>query len=511
VTREIGEPVLEIGALSKSFQGRRVLSDVSLSIKAGEIHALLGENGSGKSTLIKCLTGYHEPDPGARVAIGGVDLPSPYSSAEAAKRGLAFMHQDLGLIPALSVAENLAIDNGFSTGLGFRIRWSEEHRRAEQLLRLAGHRISPKTMVRRLSPADKSLVAASRLFGNAGTRVAILDEPTAALTADEIPRLFRAIRGLADQGVAVVYVSHRLGEVFDLCDNVTVLRDGQKVFEGSVAEQTEDTLVTHIMGPGKHVGDAKGESFFMNYEPPVLQVKRLRGPGVHDVSFDVRPGEIVGIAGLLGSGRTELAHLLFGLVRRTGGEVMVNGEALPLTSPAQAMRAGVALVPEDRSKGGFLSNTIAENLTIAELGRYWSGFRMRKGRERTFATRVVDEYGVRPPDPETLLGRLSGGNQQKVLLAKWITRAPKLLILDEPMQGIDVGAKAEVARIVTETALEGSGVIIIDSDFDNLCALCDRILTMRSGILTHVIESPRSRRDDVLSGVYTVEKEPSRP
>jgi ribose transport system ATP-binding protein len=505
-------PMLEVRKLSKTFLGQRALSAVDLDVLPGEIHALVGENGSGKSTLIKCLAGYHEPDSGAKIRVDGRELTAGYGPSAARAAGFSFMHQDLGLIPSLSVLENLALEDGFTTRVGGSIRWAAADRRARELLRATGHDINPKRLVRDLSLADQALVAAARVMGNFSSRVIVFDEPTATLTSAEIPRMFAAIRAMAARGAGVLYVSHRLGEVLELCDRVSILRDGLLVFTGPMVGMDEKALVGHICGtergvirtavPHKHVPRPEAG------KAPLLRVTDLSGHGVRDATFELRAGEIVGIAGLLGSGRTELARLLFGLASVERGAIELHGNRVQLRTPADAIRAGLAFVSEDRrGEGAFLPLSVRENVTIMELKPYWRGLRIRKKAEVNAVSRILEAFKVRPAKTEQLVQRLSGGNQQKVVIGRWMQTAPRLLILDEPMQGIDIGAKAELAQIIEAAAADGAGVLLIDSDMENLLALSTRIIVMSRGRLTATLESDAFDRERILNFMYSINHE----
>lgn len=501
------QKVLDIRGMSKTFPGQRALSDVSFDVLAGEIHGLVGENGSGKSTLIKCLAGYHNPDSGSEILLDNKPLPHRYAPSEARGYGLSFMHQDLGLIPSLTVLENLALASGFTkTRLG-RIRWRSDEERARRLLDQTGHDISPRAVVRDLSRADQALVALARVLADTEARVAVFDEPTAALTPAELPRMMAGIRAIAERGAAVIYVSHRLSEVLALSQRVTVLRDGHRLSTVPTSELDEPRLVREIVGP--EMADAMAvvkrdhKRATFDDAPVVLNVENVSGPGVADVSFDVRQGEILGIAGLLGSGRTELARLLFGATPIDDGGVQISGEPLRLRRPADARRAGIALVPEERLlEGIFPDLSVRENATILRTRQYWTplGFRTRK--EAEDVKQVIDDFNVRPADSERPVRLLSGGNQQKVVLGKWMYEAPKLLILDEPMHGIDVGAKADVARIVRRAADGGAAVVLIDSDFGNLLELADRVVVLSHGRQTATLAADSLTREQILQAAY---------
>ncbi|MEA2492695.1 MAG: ribose transport system ATP-binding protein [Thermoleophilaceae bacterium] len=492
--------------MSKTFPGQRALSDFSLEIKPGEIHGLVGENGSGKSTFIKCLAGYHQPDHGAEVEVNGGPLPTKYAPSQARAFGLTFVHQDLGLIPTLSVAENLALGRGFATGPGGWIRWRVEQRRARALLARVTDRVSPRVLVRDLSRADQTFVALARVMQDDDMTVAVFDEPTAALTAADIPRLFAAIRELSARGVAVIYVSHRLAEILDLTERVTVLRDGHITATFPTNSVDQEQLVRHIVGRDSVVTRERplGEAAERT-AAPALSVSGLTGAGVEDVSLDIYPGEIVGLAGLLGSGRTELANLLFGVTQSTAGTIRVAGEQVTIKQPADAIRHGIALVPEDRlSLGSFQTLSVSDNVTLLKVDKFTRfARRLSRSRERRYAQEILEEFQVRPRVPERQLRFLSGGNQQKAILGKWMHEHPRVLILDEPTQGIDIGAKAEVARLIQRAARAGVAVLVIDSELENLVTICDRIAVMREGQLVDELDAGSLSRERILQSAFS--------
>lgn len=512
--------VLAVRGLSKTFLGQRALDGVDFDLRSGEVHALLGENGSGKSTLIKCLAGYYEPDPGARMELGGRTIELPYPPAQATRMGLVFVHQDLGLIPNLSVAENFAISRGFDTGPLRRIDWRGIQRRAVGELRELGHDIDPRTLVSRLSVAEQTIVAIARALASAeeGARVLVLDEPTAALpdarrevtagSRNEVDLLFAAVRRVVAGGVGVVYVSHKLHEILDLADRATVLRDGRLVDTVPVAGLQEKDLIRIIVGrdvarvtrdaarpSGERRGERRGER--------LLDVESLSGTKVADVSFTVDRGQIVGVAGMLGSGRSELARLLFGAQRPTGGTIRLRGEAVEYRDPRDAVRKGVALVPEDRrGQGGFLQMTVAQNLTLPSLQEFFRAGRLSGAAVRARVRELVADYRINPPDPSRRFGVLSGGNQQKVVVAKWLSTDPDLVIFDEPVQGVDVGARAEIYRLVTGAAARGAAVLLVSSELDQMLDLCHRVLVLRNGRLIADVPGDTLTRNALTQLVY---------
>ncbi|WP_167042365.1 sugar ABC transporter ATP-binding protein [Salinibacterium sp. ZJ454] len=494
--------VLRIEGLSKTFPGQRALDDVSIDVRAGEVHALIGENGSGKSTLIKCLAGVYTPDPGARITIGGTEMGDSYSPSEAIKAGCGFVHQDLGLVPTLSVAENIALSHGYRTSLG-RILWRSNAERAAKLLRVFTDDIDPNALISSLSAAKQTLVGIARGLRDAseGAKLLVLDEPTASLPEGEVRALFAAVRRVTKAGIGIVYVSHRLNEIFEIADRVTVIRDGRVVGTWAIDEIDERTLIEKIVGRSL-------EKFY----PPatrttdheaLLRVEHLSGSRVQDASFTVGRGEVVGVAGLLASGRSELARLIFGAQTATAGEIELDGISLRGHEPREAMQAGIAFIPQERRRAGSHgSMTVRENITLSSIDDFVTGGRIRSRKEAKAVTVTMDTFDVRPRDPERRFETLSGGNQQKAVFAKWMRRHPKLLILDEPVQGVDVGSAMQIYEQIEEIAAQGAGILMIDSELEDLCRLCDRILVLRNGRIVDELKGDARTKERILELIY---------
>ncbi|MDX3849992.1 sugar ABC transporter ATP-binding protein [Streptomyces sp. AK02-01A] len=487
-------PVLALKDVSKSFGAVRALRDVTLRLFPGEAHALAGENGAGKSTLIKTLAGVHRPDAG-EVLLDGEPVVF-HGPAGARDAGIAVIYQEPTLFPDLSIAENIFMGRQPRRSLG-RIDHRAVRESTAALMKRLGVALDPRRPARGLSIADQQIVEIAKAL-SFDARVLIMDEPTAALTGSETARLFSVVRTLLAEGVAVLFISHRLEEIFELCLRVTVLRDGRLISSRPLAGLTEDDLVRGMVG--RDLGElypkqnaAVGET--------ALSVRRLTREGVfRDVSFDVRRGEIVALAGLVGAGRSEVAQALFGVDRADAGEVEVNGRALRAGSPTAAMDAGLALVPEDRRRRGLVMEmSVERNIALTGLGRLGRGGMVRRALESglaaDWAVRLQLKYN-RLADPVEVL---SGGNQQKVVLAKWLATEPSVLIVDEPTRGIDVGTKAEVHRLLSSLAAEGLAVLMISSDLPEVLGMADRVLVMREGRLTAEIPRAEATEETVMA------------
>jgi ribose transport system ATP-binding protein len=475
--------------MSKSFGATRALSSVSLEISAGEVHALVGQNGSGKSTLIKLLAGFHEPENGSVVAVEGTPVPlgHPAASREA---GFRFVHQDLALVNDLSVVENLGLGRGFSTGFGGRIRWRQERREATSMMRELGFELDVRRPVGELAQAERTGVAIARALWDwqADAKVLVLDEPTAALPSAEVEVLFAAIRRVAERGLGVLYVSHRLDEIFAIADRVTVLRDGRKVGTFGTEKMAEGRLVSLMIGEAVLRSDAPARP---RGGSPVLEAFGLSGKQVRGVDFNAYAGEVLGFVGLTGSGREEILELIFG-ARRRGGVVRVLGSDVPIGDPRASVARGIALVPADRHRQGVvLEMSVKENSTLTGLKPFRTRLgAIRRRRELAEVRTWLARLDVRPPDPAKTLFHLSGGNQQKVVLGKWLRLGPRVLLLDEPTQGIDIGAKALIHGLIRQAADEGAAVVVATSDDEEICDVCDVVYVLLDGQL--VAERRRS-------------------
>ena len=472
-------PLLEVRGIEKSFPGVRALSGVSFDVRPGEVHALLGENGAGKSTLIKIVSGVYQPDVGS-ILVNGKQVH--FSMPDDARRaGVATIYQELLLFPELSVAENIFLGHAPLAGAG-RIDWRAMRAEAARLLdSLEIDDLSPDQIVGALTVGNRQRVEILRALSH-DARILIMDEPTAALTEADVTRLFDVVRRLKRRGVGIVYISHRLDEIFAIADRVTVLRDGAYVGSRDVADTNVAELVTMMVG-------RRLESLFPKtvapIGAPVLEARDLvRRPLTKGVSLTVCAGEIVGLAGLVGSGRSELAQTLFGMTPSESGEIRLNGERVRIDSPERARAKGVAYVPEDRGTQGLVRGmSVLHNFSLAALGSLSRAGFIDRAAERRMAQRGVARFSVKTSSVDEIAGRLSGGNQQKIVLGKWLANNPKLLILDEPTRGIDVGAKAEIHRLMSQLAAEGVAILMISSELPEVLGMSDRVLVMREGRL----------------------------
>ncbi len=482
----VGEarPLLLMRGIVKQFPGVRALDGVDLDVRAGEVHCLLGQNGAGKSTLIKVLSGAHQPDAGEVLLAGE---PARLANPTAAMRaGIATIYQELDLVDGLSVAENIFLGHERSA-FGFTRRGVVNRATRDLLARLGHAEIRPGTEVGRLSPAGKQVVSMARALSH-DARLIVMDEPSAALAHDEVGNLFRIIRELASQNVAVIYISHRLDEIRQIGDRVTVLKDGRTVAVGLPARTTSTSEIVSLM-TGRSV-----EYVFPPRTPPsstvrreVLRVEGLTLPGYFaDVSFSVNAGEIVGLAGLVGSGRSEIIETVYGARRPSAGRILLEGVAVRPGSTSLAVRRGMGLAPEERkAQALLLDESVARNITLASLGRYARFGWVDRQAESADAVRLIKTLDIRPPDEQRPIKTLSGGNQQKAVLARWLVNGRKLLLLDEPTRGVDVGARAELYAVVRRLADSGLGVLLVSSEVPEVLGLADRVLVIREGRVVH--------------------------
>ncbi len=507
-------PLLRMAGVSKRFPGVRALEDVHLEVAPAEIHALLGENGAGKSTLLKILSGAHSADAGTIEFAGrGVAFQTPH---DAQRAGIVTIYQEFTLAPDMTIAENVFI--GREPGSRVFVSWKKLVIETRAITDRIGLRRDPMTLVRDLSVAEQQLVEIARAL-SMKSRLIVMDEPTSALSEAEVANLASIIRALKAEGLSIIFVTHRLEEVFRLCDRYTVLRDGHFVGAGEVSETNVEAIIRLMVG--------RNVQLLQHDRPPptpgaiALEVKGLtrrrtaRDPHaieLVDVSLNARRGEILGLAGLVGAGRTETARAIFGADAFDGGEILVDGAPVRFRGPQDAMAHGVGLVPEDRKKQAlFLRLAIRTNMTIAaedQISRL--GIFIDEGKERALVENFRKLLNLRMANPDNPVGELSGGNQQKVVLARWLALRPKILIVDEPTRGIDVGAKVEVHNLLAEMAKSGIAVIVISSELPEILAVCDRIVTMREGRVTGEILREGATQE-ILMAMMTAPHEASRP
>lgn len=490
-------PLIAMRGVTKRYPGVVALNGVDFEVRPGEVMALVGENGAGKSTLLKILAGAQRADEGT-IEVDGRSAQMSHPR-EAQRHGIAVIYQELNLAEHLSVAENIFVGREPKTRLG-GIDWRRMNARTRDLLRELRLTTNPETMVARLNVATRQMVEIAKAL-SMNARVIVMDEPTSSLTEQEVQTLLQLVRELRSKGVAVVYVSHRMREIFEVSDRITVMRDGRLVAVRDAAGVTADEVVTMMVGrelTDLYGGEARGGP---TAQEPVLAVDGLSvGERVKDVSFSVRPGEIVGFAGLIGAGRSETAHAIFGSMPRTSGTVTVSGSRIAPKHPEDAIRHGVVLVPEDRKREGlFLGLPVRTNMGAPSLRRLSRWGFVRKGAEATLARESAKSLNLRSSAVDVPVGTLSGGNQQKVVLARWLALNPKVLLLDEPTRGVDVGAKAELYRIIRSVAREGVGVVVISSELPEVLGICDRILVMREGRLVGELQAETATEEAVMS------------
>ena len=471
------EPLVRVRGVSKRFGGVVAIRSTDIDLYPGEVHALLGENGAGKSTLVNILSGALQPDAGTiEVNARPVTIPNPRA---ARALGISTVHQHPVVFPDLTVAENIMFATSPQrTRLG-TLSWSGVRNAAARKLDRLGVTLDPQALVQDLSSADQQLLEIAKALSD-NTSLLILDEPTAALSKHEVAKLMGIIRRLKSEGVAILFVGHRLDEVFELADRVTVNRDGRTIISGPVSEFTPESAVGHMVGRELDSVFPKTTVALGDVE---LEVQGLTRTGAfHDVSFAVRRGEILGLAGLVGAGRTEISRVIFGLDPRDAGVIRVRGREVAIRTPRDAMDAGIAYVPEDRTReGAILDQGIAFNLSLAVLRTLTSLGLIRRKADAALATEYIGRLQIRSSGPTQLLSALSGGNQQKVVLGKWLATAPDILILDDPTKGVDVGAKAEVYKIVGQMAKEGKAIVLISNELEELLAVSDRVITFYRG------------------------------
>jgi ribose transport system ATP-binding protein len=500
-------PVVELRNLSKTFGGAKALDSVDLTVLPGEVHGLLGENGSGKSTLIKVLAGYHTPDE-VDLKINGEPVKLPLPAGSFGDLGLSFVHQDLGLIRELSVLENLRMVDLAQSG-SWRIDWRAERRRAWALFDAYGVALDPNVLVNDITETDRALLAIIRATegikaatGESRRGLLVLDEPTVFLPREGTEQLFAIVRDIVANHASVLFVSHDLDEVREITDRVTVLRDGRVHGTVVTAEASEADLVEMIIG--RRLAQLELNRADTSGRRIAAAVTGLRGAGVRDISFDVHEGEVVGLTGLIGSGFDQVPYLLFGARPCSGGQLRLGETAceIPSMTPHRALGAGMALIPADRQRDGSVGSLpIGDNMMLQVLDDYRPS-RLQLRRMRHISQELLQRYDVRPPDPGLAYQSLSGGNQQKALLAKWLQTGPGLLLLHEPTQGVDIGAREQIFRTLSASAEKGMAIVCASSDYEQLAAVCDRVLVLGNGRIVRELEGGEVTKDRIAEQVY---------
>jgi ribose transport system ATP-binding protein len=477
--------------VSKAFGGVRALEDVSIDVRVGEIHALLGENGAGKSTILKILNGVHAPTAG-RIEVFGAELKE-HTPDEAKRAGIGMIFQEMSLVPTLTVAQNIFLNNEIKGSTGF-IDDASAERRARELFEGLGVDIDPRAEVGALSAGQRQLTEIVKAISR-NVRILILDEPTTALSGGEVEKLFAFLRTLKSEGVAIVYVSHRMDEITRIADRATILRDGKHVVTAPMSELTLDRIIEHIVGRRSR-GFSDVRRLEASRGAPLLELRGLSGQRKpQNIDLTLYAGEVVGVAGLLGSGRSALARVLFGIDPKRSGEIRIKGAPVEIKSPVDAVAKGIALVPEDRLRQGLvLGHSVESNTSLSILDRLASGFFISSAKAAEAADRQIEGLRIKTASRNAPVRTLSGGNQQKVVIAKWLNAEPDIFVLDEPTGGVDIGSKAEIITLVRDLAAHGKAVLVISSELSELLTAADRILVMTDGRI--VSESAREDFDD---------------
>ncbi|QKV20641.1 sugar ABC transporter ATP-binding protein [Oricola thermophila] len=505
-------PTLELENVSKTFRATRALDNVALTVRPGEVHGLLGTNGSGKSTLIKILAGFHAPDPGGVMRFNGQPVSLPLTASDFRRLGMSFVHQNLGLVPSLTVLENLRLSQ-IALGDNRHINWRKERAAAQQTLDRYGVDVEQWRRIDEISAVNRALIAIIRAFeeireecertGQPG--LVLLDEPTPFLPKEGVDRLFRLMRQIADHGSSVTFISHDIDEVMEITDRVTILRDGKVSGEIETREASRDRMIEMIIG--RSLGQSASVAHEARRFEPFAEVEDLVGEGIPRCNISVGRGEIIGLTGLIGSGYERVPYLLFGASQAKSGMLKLSGgDAFDLSgmTPARAIQENFALLPGDRpTQSGVGGMKIFENMLLPDLDSYFRGGFLRNGRMRREARRLGEEFEVRPNDPDLNLAALSGGNAQKVLIARWLKRKPRLLLLDEPTQGVDVGTRANIFEAVRRAAAEGMSVVCASSDAEQLAELCDRVLVFARGRIVDELTGAGVEKDRITQACYS--------
>jgi ribose transport system ATP-binding protein len=503
------QPVVALRHISKTFGGVRALDDVDVTIRRGEVHGLLGENGSGKSTLIKILSGFYAPDGGGELEINGRPISLPLRPGQFRGLGMSFVHQDLGLVRSLSVVENLLVGN-LSSHLSWRLSRARARRAARETFESYGLDLDPRAKVSELRPTDRALLAIVRAVEEIRANTAddygllVLDEPTVFLPASDRDELFAIVRDIAATRASILFVSHDLDEIHEITDRVSVLRDGKVRGTVDTARASDEVLVEMIIGRRLHVTSIEREQAEGG---KAISITGLTGRYARDVSITVREGEVVGLTGLLGSGFEEIPSSVFGATAATAGRLEVDGKTYELRgmSPSRARQAGVALVPADRQRDGSVGSlSVGDNVSVPVLHEYRSRVGLDRSRMRRDARKLLEQFDVRPPDPRLPYQSLSGGNQQKAMLAKWLQTKPSLLLLHEPTQGVDVGSRQQILRLTRKAAADGAAVLCASTDYEQLAAVCDRVVVFGRGRVARELTGDQVTKERIAEQCYRV-------
>lgn len=506
-----GPPTLRLEGISKTFRATRALDNVTLEVRPGEVHGLLGTNGSGKSTLIKILAGYHAPDAGGRMTFNGEEVSLPLAASDFRRLGMSFVHQNLGLLPSLTVLENLRLKQ-IALSPGLHLNWRRERAAAQAVLDRYGLDIPQWRRVDELSAVNRALLAIVRAFeeireeceatGKPG--LVLLDEPTPFLPEEGVERLFALMREIAASGSSVMFISHDIDEVMEITDRATILRDGRVSGEVETRTASHDRMIELIIG--RTLAAAEERTDTVRSFPAGMAIRGLTGEGLAPCSISIGKGEVVGLTGLIGSGYDRVPYLAFGAKQAKAGELIIEGRAFPLTAmtPAKALAEGLALLPGDRdTQSGVASLSIADNMLLPDVGDWFKGGILRNGAMRREAQRLGEVYEVRPNDPDRALASLSGGNAQKVLIARWMKRKPRLLLLDEPTQGVDVGTRARIFDAIEAEAATGMSVLCASSDAEQLARICDRVLVFARGRIVRELTGAQVTKDHITQACYS--------
>ena len=487
------QPILELTGIDKAFPGVKALDNACLNVYPGRVMALLGENGAGKSTLMKVLTGIYSLDAGD-IRYQGVNaaFQGPKHSQEA---GISIIHQELNLIPELTIAENIFLGRERVSPLG-RIRWSEMYKEADALLARLNVKHSSKDQLGSLSLGEQQMVEIAKAL-SFDSKVIIMDEPTDALTDTESESLFAVIEELRQEGCGIVYISHRLKEIFQMCDDITVLRDGKFINQCTVAETNEDLLIEMMVGRKLEEQYPRINAV---HGTTCLEVKNLTGSGVNDVSFTLDRGEILGISGLMGAGRTELMKAIYGALPKESGKVMLDGKAIEPQNPQEGLAQGIAYISEDRKGDGLvLSLSVKENMSLSCLEQLSKGIQIQHKDEIMAVEDFINLFNIKTPSRNQIIGNLSGGNQQKVAIAKGLMTRPKVLILDEPTRGVDVGAKKEIYQLINKFKAEGMSIILVSSEMPEVLGMSDRIIVMHEGHISGEFDAQEADQEKLMA------------